>query len=146
LAFSDADKINNPQKYGKIELGFTYSSVDAEDGTPYAASYRLTLNGIGIGSGNLDSTGTVENPTTVNIDVTNRINKGVVHNFVLTVTDDIGNKKLLRWTINYIDFSLTSRFNDMREYGVNATEQYVANVYGAGLNKKVSLTYNGQTY
>jgi hypothetical protein len=139
------DRLLEPEKYEKVYLGFNYASEDTDKQT-YGATYRLTLNGIGIESGVLADTGTSSNPLNKTIDVTNRLEEGVMHNFVLTVTDDIGTRKILKWSINYINFQLSTTFSDGENRGANEVVRYPVKVSGANLSKNISVHYNEQVY
>jgi hypothetical protein len=100
------------------------------------------MNGMGIASGDLPDTGSLAEPTLIEIDVTNNLKEGRVHNFALTVTDSVGTKKIITWTINFVQFTLTSKFDDMQHFGVGENIRYEANIYGAGFKKTVSVAYN----
>ena len=119
----------------KLEITVEYSSTDEDTGSSYSGTYAWRIGGATV------ETGSIYNGLKT-FDLTNYCPVGTQRSATLSVTDETGTLVTRTWTIQRVNISMTSNFNESYAYTANETVNFVYSTTGS-ISKTVHVILAG---
>ena len=119
----------------KLEITVEYNSTDEDTGSSYSGTYAWRIGGSTVETGNIYN-------GLKTFDLTNYCPVGTQRSATLSVTDETGTLVTRTWTIQRVNISMTSNFNESYAYTANDTVNFVYSTTGS-ISKTVHVILDG---